>query len=1040
MKLEAPLCQSLITNHMNAQIPPSTATTSSARPRRSWFALLLAFGVCGGLAPNVSATLLLDEPFSYADPSGPLEAKAPGLWFYYSGTSNQIVVSENTARLSNGAAEEVGTVLPGWPYTNGNLYVGFKVACPLLPTGSNAVYFAEFIDATNGTYNARIFITTNGAAAAHYRLGIANTASTTTNYLEQDLALQSTNRLVLRCDVASGTNTLWLNPFSETQEYYEAPSMVATDPPHPAAPIKSFALRQTAAPGPNQGIVYVDDLKIATSFPEAAGVWDNRLAATNNSYWENAANWSLGTPSTVQAGSLIANSPSKTVTIDSFTATYYPGSLLISNLTLTATNSSTTNTLLLNNTGTNHPLLVSNILTLGSAGALILSNSALSLPGSVFHPSWSLYPGFYVDGRISLCNTSLITATSGSLIAGNFPGSSNGLITINSGSTLLAHKLMLGYADHAFGSLTLNSGTVAFPGGTNMLAIGVATNASGAVTVNGGLLQVLGGTCVVGGERTIYGPSQMSHARGGSGTLTVNGGEAQLDTAFVGSAKPGSLLVQGGTVVINQALQIGLESTGTVSVASGQLLATNGDATITVGNSSIGYGHGYGTLIIGSNGVVVATHLLLATNDGSAMGGEGTVIMQPGGSLTCGNNLLIGVSTGSTGSVNVTGGTITVPEIVLGQTNCTGVLNLTNGSVTTSNLVLGPSVSSTGVVNVASGTLTATNGLVQIGPVGSGQLNISGGNTIVRSLKLGGPTNGASGTLHLTGGHLTVLSNLSANFIIVGCGDLDGSGGTVIIGEDHDGSMEITCGAATNITTLLVGYTPGYSGTFTQDGGLMTVQGNAIVGQVMGVGALGTMTLGGGYCYVTNAAHTALLDVRNGTVGLNNGAALTVDTLIVTNANGHFLKGGGLLTVRSKVLSASLDADGDGLPNGWEQAHGLDPLSALDDDGALGDPDHDGQGNLAEYRAGTDPQNPDSVFRMLSAKITGQNVRFDWTVVGGHSYVVQIATNSTGGITNRFADLSGLISVGGMGEGATNYVHAGGATKRGAYYRIRLGP
>ena len=60
--------------------------------------------------------------------------------------------------------------------------------------------------------------------------------------------------------------------------------------------------------------------------------------------------------------------------------------------------------------------------------------------------------------------------------------------------------------------------------------------------------------------------------------------------------------------------------------------------------------------------------------------------------------------------------------------------------------------------------------------------------------------------------------------------------------------------------------------------------------------------------------------------------------------------------------------------------------------------------------------------------------------MGGHSYVVQIATNSTGGITNRFTDLSGVISVGGTGEGTTSYVHADGATNRGAYYRIRLGP
>ncbi len=1000
-----------------------------------WIAIAL---FAGGLAlPRASATLLLDEPFNYPNNSV-LETNAPGLWFYFSGTSNQVLVSSNMVMLSKyGQAEEVGTILPRWPYTNGNLYAGFTVNCSLLPANATSAYFAEFIDATNSTSNARVFITTNGAAAAHYRLGIANAASTTTNYLNQDLALSTPYRLVLRFDLASGTNTLWLNPFSETQEYYEAPSVVATDPPRPVAPIKSFALRQTPASGTNQGVLYVDDLKIATSFPEAAGIWDNRLTATNNAYWENAANWSLSLPTTLQAGSLIANSPSKTVTLDSFTATYYPASLLISNLTLTATNYSTTNTLLLNNIGTNHPLVLSNLLTLGSGGALTLTNSALSLPWGPFIPSWSLRPGFYVDGPVSLYQTSLVTATRGSIMAGNFPGSSNGLITINSGSTFLAHNLMLGYADHAFGSLTLNSGTLTFPGGTNMLAIGVATNASGAVTVNGGLLQILGAsTCVVGGERTIYG---MGHAGGGgSGTLTVNGGEARLSTAFVGISKPGSLLVQGGTVVIVEALQIGLQATGTVSVTSGRLLATNaaafGQGTIYVGGGSDG------TLIIGSNGVVVATGLRIATNNLPGSGGRGTLIIQPGGSLTVGSNLLVGVNAGSTGAVHVAGGTLTVPEIVLSPTNCTTMFNLTNGSVTTSNLFVGVSVSSTGVVNVAGGTLTATNGVVRIGPVGSGQMNISGGNTIIRELRLGGSTNGAEGVVHLSAGRLKVLSLLSVNAFDGGGGDLDGSGGTVIIGEGHNGSMNISGGTATNIGTLYIGYSGGYTGTFTQNGGLVWVVTNVLVGDCAS-GAVGNVTLDADAAfYVQNTAQNAEFNVCNGTVTLNPDSILIVDTLVITNASARFLNNGGYFYATSTNLSPDLDADGDGLPNAWEQAHGLDPLSVLDAAGAAGDPDGDGQNNLAEYRAGTDPQSAASGFRLLSAKVSGQNVRLDWTVVGGKSYVVQIATNGTGGLTNRFTDLSGLISVPGTGEGTTNYVRVGGATNRGAYYRVRLGP
>jgi hypothetical protein len=43
------------------------------------------------------------------------------------------------------------------------------------------------------------------------------------------------------------------------------------------------------------------------------------------------------------------------------------------------------------------------------------------------------------------------------------------------------------------------------------------------------------------------------------------------------------------------------------------------------------------------------------------------------------------------------------------------------------------------------------------------------------------------------------------------------------------------------------------------------------------------------------------------------------------------------------------------LPDGWEVVHHLNPLSAVGNDGASGDPDGDGITNLSEFGAGTDP-------------------------------------------------------------------------------------
>ncbi len=56
------------------------------------------------------------------------------------------------------------------------------------------------------------------------------------------------------------------------------------------------------------------------------------------------------------------------------------------------------------------------------------------------------------------------------------------------------------------------------------------------------------------------------------------------------------------------------------------------------------------------------------------------------------------------------------------------------------------------------------------------------------------------------------------------------------------------------------------------------------------------------------------------------------------------------------AVAAARDSDGDGMPNRWERAHGLDPFRA----NARGNPDADGLRNLREFVNGTDPQDADT--------------------------------------------------------------------------------
>src|ERR1043165_2133065 len=56
------------------------------------------------------------------------------------------------------------------------------------------------------------------------------------------------------------------------------------------------------------------------------------------------------------------------------------------------------------------------------------------------------------------------------------------------------------------------------------------------------------------------------------------------------------------------------------------------------------------------------------------------------------------------------------------------------------------------------------------------------------------------------------------------------------------------------------------------------------------------------------------------------------------------------------------DTDGDGIPDSWEALDGLNKNNPAD---AALDPDGDGASNLNEFRAGTVPTNPASVFRIV---------------------------------------------------------------------------
>jgi hypothetical protein len=551
------------------------------------------------------------------------------------------------------------------------------------------------------------------------------------------------------------------------------------------------------------------------------------------------------------------------------------------------------------------------------------------------------------------------------------------------------------------------------------------------VVGNDGLFVMTNSTLHAGNE-VINGPSSFFQTGGtnnAGGFLVVGDGTS-----------PAALWMTDSTLLVTNILVNGgglfVQSNGVATIANN--VTMNGSWVLAGGTQSL-QGFLVGNSNLTANALMTGGQLM---NSGqmilSGIGVQrGSMIISNG--IVNIESVVVGYILASSGTLTIADGTISLGTIDIGDSGSTGTVWITGGNVVAGgDLFIGERDGLNGAIGPASGTLIQSNGTMSVlgetvgiarvnGPTPAGTLTVAGGVHLIGSdgFAIG---QFAFGTVWLTGGQLIVTN------------------GDTLMGNSGVGEMTVSNGTFV-ARDVLVGRSSS-EGTLTFLGGNSTILSNLSLGNC-DADSFGACRVSGGSLFVTNAAHNAVLNVNNSDLLITAGH-LVVDILVMTNDCGLFIHAGGTVSVSNLILDPNLDADGDGLPNGWEIAHGLDPLDSTGVNGADGDPDGDGYSNLQEYLAGSDPQNPASTPANLTASFafksivrSGNNIVLTWNTTGGTTNQVQVSPGSVNGSysTNAFTNLGAQIILHGSGAAITNFTDTNGATNKPArYYRIRLVP
>lgn len=360
---------------------------------------------------------------------------------------------------------------------------------------------------------------------------------------------------------------------------------------------------------------------------------------------------------------------------------------------------------------------------------------------------------------------------------------------------------------------------------------------------------------------TVPGSTAAANIIGGN-TVEFDSGTSSVAGLRVGNGSDGSLEVSAGSLTSTTTIHVGYNADGTLDVTGGKIATSGTASNWAIGNT----GSGLGTLNISNGGEVVASNRVYI----GMAGASGIVNIQNGGSLSVASNTYVGYGGTSSGTLNLyTGSTFsqTAGSFMIGTTAGTGssgTVNMYGGELkltaTTSNLQIG--YGTQGTLNATGGTITVGNEI----QIGNSSLNAAGktGELIAKNADITAKTmrigNGGTGSADFTDSTLKVTGVMYAgsgtdvsSTLIASNSTLEASTGFVFGGGttgdavmtlDKGSTVEVTngnfaIGLATGTGTATLNLDSTSSILVNGNGKLLRIRKNAIIN--FKVGAKGEM-------------------------------------------------------------------------------------------------------------------------------------------------------------------------------------------------------